>query len=128
METPSTYDLTFRPDRAGNMIKGRRGEYVVNICQMLFNLVPGTDEYEPERGLAIRRKLQQTYEEKTRDTTYEAEISRQLTTYTNLVPLQVLAVYMNKSLFIYMSIQFENQIYELDMVADQSTLTAMLRN
>lgn len=128
METPSTYDLTFRTDRAGNMIRGRRGEYVVNVCQMLFNMVPGTDEYEPERGLAIRRKLQQTYEEKTRDTTYESEISRQLTTYTSLVPIQVLAVYMNKSLFIYMSIRFESQLYELDMVADQSTLTAMLRN
>lgn len=128
METPSTYDLTFRPDRTGNMIKGRRGEYVVNICQMLFNLVPGTDEYEPERGLAIRRKLQQTYVEKTRDTTYESEITRQFNQYTDLRPIQVLAVYMNKSLFIYMSIKFEGQLYELDMVADQSTLTAMLRN
>jgi len=128
METPSTYDLTFRPDRTGNMIKGRRGEYVVNICQMLFNLVPGTDEYEPERGLAIRRKLQQTYVEKTRDTTYESEITRQFNQYTDLRPMQVLAVYMNKSLFIYMSIKFEGQLYELDMVADQSTLTAMLRN
>lgn len=128
METPSTYDLTFRPDRTGNMIKGRRGEYVVNICQMLFNLVPGTDEYEPERGLAIRRKLQQTYVEKTRDTTYESEITQQFNQYTDLRPMQVLAVYMNKSLFIYMSIKFEGQLYELDMVADQSTLTAMLRN
>lgn len=127
MEQSGAYDLTWRHDRSGNMIRGKRGEYVVNICQMLFNMVPGTDEYERDRGLAIRTKLQKNYAEKTRDIEYESEIIRQFTTYTDLVPSQVLAIYMNKSLFIYMVIKHRSEIYELDMVADHNTLTAMMR-
>lgn len=44
-----TFDLTFRTDSAGNMVKGRRGEYVCNIVQMLFAMIPGSDPYEPEK-------------------------------------------------------------------------------
>ena len=128
MSSNRTYDMTFRTDRGGSMIKGKHGEYVVNICQMMFNLVPGSDVYEPERGLAIRQKLNQCYVEKTRDSAYESEIIKQFSEYTKLRPTQVLAIYMNKSLFIYMSVKFEGELYELDMVADQATLTAMLRN
>ena len=128
MPANHTTDLTFRVDKGGASIRSIRGEYVVNICQLLFNLVPGTDAYEPERGLAIRHKVHQPYTDKTRDTEYENEIIKQFTTYTTLIPTQVLAVYMNNSLFIYMNIKFEGDIYELDMVANIDTLTAMLRN
>ena len=50
-----TFDLTFRTDSAGNMVKGRRGEYVCNIVQMLFAMIPGSDPYEPEKGASVEQ-------------------------------------------------------------------------
>lgn len=123
-----TYDLTYRTDRTGNMVKGKRGEYVCNLAQLLFNMVPGTDEYEPDKGLDIARKRNRTYTKETRDTDYENQIVTQFTKYTDLIPVNVIAMYMNNSLHIYMSIRFEGAIYEMDLIDSNDSLTAMLRN
>lgn len=123
-----TYDLTYRTDRTGNMVKGKRGEYVCNLAQLLFNMVPGTDEYEPDKGLDIARKRNRTYTKETRDTDYENQIVAQFTKYTDLIPVNVIAMYMNNSLHIYMSIRFEGAIYEMDLIDSNDSLTAMLRN
>jgi hypothetical protein len=110
------------------MIKGTRGEYICNICQMLFNMNKNTDPYEPDRGLEIKKKLQTSYIDQTRDSEYETEIAQQFSAYTKLLPTQVLAIYMNSSLYVYMVIKFENEIYELDITADRSQLSAVIRS
>ena len=122
-----TFDLTFRTDRSGNMVKGTRGEYVCNIAQMLFAMVPGADAYEPDRGLAIQQHLNQAYVEGARDAGYESEIRKQFIAYTDLIPTDVLAFYMNKTLFIYISFILDGNIYEVDVKAIHEALDTILR-
>lgn len=125
---PETTDLTFRHDRTGNMVIGKRGEYVVNIVQMLFNMKPGTDEFDSDKGLYISSKYFTHYTNNTRDSEYESKIVQQFTTYTDLIPSNVIAMYIDNTLRIYMMIRYEGNIYEMDMVFKNDTLTAMLRN
>lgn len=127
MPSNTTTDFTLRYDRSGNMIAGKRGEYVINVVQMLFNLKKGDDPYNSDRGLFIQDKIRQQYVENQRDTTYESEIVKQFTTYTDLIPINVVAIYMNKSIHIYMSIKYQRQIYEMDIDAGIDTLSAVLR-
>lgn len=121
-------DMTWRTDRNGNTIISKRGEYIVNIAQMLFNIRPGTDEYDSEKGLFIKDKLHKAYAENSRDTAYEIEILRQFTKYTDLVPVNVLAVYLKGKYRIYMQIRYMNQLYELEMSASQDSIEAVLRD
>lgn len=125
---PETTDLTLRHDRTGNMVVGKRGEYVMNVVQMLFNLRPGSDEFDKEKGLYVSSKYFKQYTDNTRDSEYESKIVKQFTTYTDLIPANVVAMYINQSLHIYMMIQYQGNIYEMDMVYDNDTLTAMMRN
>ena len=122
-----TFDLTFRTDSAGNMVKGRRGEYVCNIVQMLFAMNPGSDPYEPEKGLAIQQHLHKSYIERTRDAGYESEIRKQFLNYTDLQPTDILALYVNKCLFIYAAFLLDGNIYQVDVTADDTALSAILR-
>ena len=126
--TINSTDCTWRYDRSGNMVEGKRAEYVVNVVEMLFNMIPGTDEYEPDRGLAINKKKFQPYLDNTRDTQYEDEITKQFTTYTDLIPSNVLAVYVNNALRMYMQVRFQGNIYEIDLIYENDTLSAVLRN
>lgn len=126
--TINSTDLTWRHDRSGNMVVGKRAEYVVNTVEMLFNMYPGTDEYEPERGLAIGKKKFQPHLDKTRDTQYENDIVKQFTTYTDLVPSNVLAMYVNEGLRMYMQVRFQGNVYEIDLEYKNDTLSAVLRN
>lgn len=122
-----TFDLTFRTDSNGNMIKGRRGEYVCNIVQMLFAMTPGSDPYEPDKGLAIQQHLHKAYIERTRDAAYESEIRKQFINYTDLQPTDVLALYVNKCLFIYVAFLLDGTIYQVDVTADDVNLSTILR-
>ena len=122
-----TFDLTFRTDSAGNMVKGRRGEYVCNIVQMLFAMILGSDPYEPEKGLAIQQHLHKSYIERTRDAGYESEIRKQFLNYTDLQPTDILALYVNKCLFIYAAFLLDGNIYQVDVTADDTALSAILR-
>ena len=122
------YDISYRMDRIGNMIEPKRGEYVCNIAQMLFNLVPGQDEYDPERGLNIRGKLYQPFSNGARDPSYESEIMKQFNKYTDLIPANVIAIYLNGQYHVYMDVTYRNQVYMMDIAADADTLTAVLRD
>lgn len=121
-------DLTLRHDRGGSLILGKRAEYVVNITTMLFNTKPGTDEYDSEKGLYIDAKRYQTYTQNTRDSQYESKIVDQFTKYTDLIPISVVATYVNKSLYVNMSVKYQGEIYNMDITADNDTLTAVLQS
>lgn len=123
-----TYDISWRLDRSGNPILPKRAEYVANIVQLLFNTIPGTDEFEPKKGLHIAAKLKQPYEDNLRDSTYESDIIEQFNKYTDLNPINVVAAYLNKGFFVYMEIQYQNQVYKMDITVDPETLTAVLHN
>lgn len=120
-------DLTFRTDRNNNMVVGKRGEYVCNVVTLLFNMVPGTDEYNPKRGLDIRRKAAQPNEGGTRDGSYEREIVSQFTTYTDLIPMNVVVRYNNHKMYIYMQVRYQDVIYELDLDNERDEINAVLR-
>lgn len=123
-----TLDMTWRTDRNGNTILTKGGEHVVNVAQFLFNLRPGTDEYDRDKGLFIREKYHQPMGKNVRDSEYESRIVAQFTKYTDLLPLTVIATYINDAFRIYMQIRYQDEIYELEMEESMDTLTAVLRN
>lgn len=125
---PDTKDITFRPDRNNNMVVASRGEYICNIAKMLFNMIPGTDEYNPDRGLNIRSKASQPNESGSRDSSYEQEIVKQFTTYTDLIPMNVVVQYKNHKMYIYMQIRYQNVLYEIDLTDQDDELVVVLRN
>lgn len=120
-------DITFRMDRIGNPILSKRGEYVANVAKILFGMVPGYDEYQPERGLNIRSKMYKTYTKNTRDADYENEIVKQFTTYTDLIPVNVIAMYLEDRYYVYISFSYQDKIYEMDVNAERDSLSAVLR-
>lgn len=123
-----TYDISWRLDRSGNPILPKRAEYVANVVQLLFNTIPGTDEFEPKKGLNIAAKMKQPYEDNLRDSTYESNIVEQFNKYTDLIPINVVAAYLNKGFFVYMEVEYQNHIYKMDVTVDPETLTAVLHN
>lgn len=123
-----TYDISWRLDRSGNPILPKRAEYVANVIQLLFNTIPGTDEFEPKKGLNIAAKIKQPYEDNLRDSTYESNIVEQFNKYTDLIPINVVAAYLNKGFFVYMEVEYQNHIYKMDVTVDPETLTAVLHN
>ena len=120
-------DITFRMDRIGNPILSKRGEYVANVTKILFGMVPGYDEYQPERGLNIRSKMYKTYTKNTRDADYENEIVKQFTAYTDLIPVNVIAMYLEDRYYVYISFSYQDKIYEMDVTTERDSLSAVLR-
>lgn len=112
------------------MVLTSGSEYVCNIATMLFNMTPGTDKYDVDKtkGLQLEAKRFRTFVENYRDTEYESEIVRQFSTYTDLIPLNVVAVYMNSTYLISMRIKYENQVYAIEVNGNTNTLNAMLIN
>ena len=128
----STIDFSFKMDRTGKPVTTKGAQHIRTVVMMLFAMEPGTDEYEPERGLDLLGRKQRTYIEMTRDTEYESMIHEQFTKYTDLTPLNVLAVYLNNSLFVSLTVQFLGEVYTMELSselgADLDSLTAMLVN
>jgi len=123
-----TVDLTWRTDGGGTPILSRRAELVLNKIEMLLNLIPGKDPRDPERGLNVRSRLNKTYAEPTRDTSFEAEITKQITKYTDIIVSQVMVVYKDEIMFIYMAITWQGEAFLVDIKVDDNTLTSQLRS
>lgn len=120
-------DLSFRTDHNNNMIVARKGEYVCNIVKMLFNMIPGSDEYNPDRGLNIRSQASKPNESGYRDSSYESEIVRQFNAYTDLIPMNVIARFKDHKMHIYMKVRYRYNIYEVDVTNEEDELVAALR-
>lgn len=127
-----TTDFSFRLDRTGKPVVTSGAEHVRTVLTMLFGMEPGTDEYEPERGLDLMGRKNRTYVDMTRDTEYESMISEQLTKYTDLLPLNIIAVYANQTLYINLSVQYQANVYTIQMSdeldANLDSLSSMLIN
>lgn len=116
----TTSDFSFKMDRTGKSILLKNGEHVRSISTMLFAMRPGMDEYESELGLDLVGRRFQMYAEKTRDTEYESTIVKQFTKYTDLVPLNVIAIYLNESLYVNMQLRYEGDIYTIELSSNGS--------
>lgn len=132
MASVKDLDFSFRMDRTGKMIIASGAEHVRNVITMLFGMRPGSDEYDSERGLDLLGRKHRQYVEKTRDTAYESMIIKQLCAYTDLVPLNCIAIYLNDSLYISLEVQFNGDAFVTELSsnknADMDTLSSQIVN
>lgn len=119
-------DLTWRTDRNGNVIASSKNEKLINQVQMLFMMHPGDDEYDLDRGLDIISKAQTTYVNGERDTEYENKIVTQFSTYTSIVPSNVVVVYTNNALVIAMNMTYEGEMYTVQVTGDSTSLKSLI--
>lgn len=129
---PTTYDFSFKMDRNGKSVLTSGGEHVRGVATMLFAMVPGTDEYNPEMGLDLNGRKFKMYEEFTRDIEYENEIRSQFTTYTDLVPVEIMAIYVKNSLYISLTVKYMSEVFNIqvssDTGANMDELTSLIIN
>ena len=123
-----TVDLTWRTDGGGAPILSQRAELVLNKIEMLLNLIPGKDPRDLDRGLNVRSRLNKTYNEATRDTAFENEITRQITKYTDITVSQVMVIYKDAIMYIYMAVTWQNESFIVDIKVDENTLSSQLRS
>lgn len=121
-------DFSFRTDSSGNMVKTTRAEYVCNVAKMLFAIEKGSDTNNPEKGLGMCAKRNIQTITNTRDSSYENEIVSQFTTYTDIIPSNVIAMYIGEHFAVYMNATYEGLTYVLDIVQSPTDLTAVIRN
>lgn len=125
-------DFSFRMDRTGKMVTVSGAEHVRNVLVMLFGMRPGSDEYDAERGLDLLGRKHRQYIDRTRDGEYESMIVKQLTKYTDLIPVSCIAIYLNDSLYVNLQVRFMNEFYSTELAtaknADMDTLAAQIVN
>lgn len=121
-------DLTLHTDRTGNMVVGKNNEYVTGIVQMLFTMKPGTNDTDLEMGLDLPGKRYKSEISGTRDTAYEIEISKQFTKYTDLVPVNVIAMHVNKGFMVAMTIRLNNDIMNVEVAPSEPENISVLIN
>ena len=90
-------DATFRTDLSGNPILASNLDYYLGIVNILFNMIPGTDPYNPEMGLDIAKYRYKAGIEGERDTEYESKINEQFSKYTDLQISTPIMQFTNKS-------------------------------
>lgn len=125
-------DFSFRMDRTGKMVTVQGAEHVRNVLVMLFGMRPGSDEYDSQRGLDLNGRKKRQYVERTRDTEYEIEIVTQVSRYTDLVPVNCVAIYLNDSLYVNLQVRYMNEVYNTELStsagAETNTLAAQIIN
>ena len=123
----SKSDLTFRmTTRTGEAIVSRNGESICNTFQRLLYMVPGTDDYEKNMGLDITTRAKKPHVNGERDTEYEAKIVEQLYAYTDIVPLNIVAIFQDQILIIYMDCMIDNQEFRLQASSDSDKLATQI--
>ena len=115
-------DLTFRTGYSGNAIVARNGEVVCNAVHRLLYMIPGEDDYNKEMGLDITSRSKRPYTEGERDVEYEGMIVKQLYAYTDIIPLNIVALYQNRMLIIMMDCMYDNKQYRLETSSDPNRL------
>lgn len=114
-------DFSFRMDRTGKMVTATGAEHVRNVMVMLFGMRPGSDEYDSERGLDLVGRKHRQYVEKTRDVEYENMIVKQISAYTDFIPINCVAIYLNDSLYVNLQVQYANEIYNMELSSNTGT-------
>ena len=119
-------DITFRQSRNHNNPTSTVGEYIANITQRLFNMVPGDDEYNLDMGLDIFGHVNRAFENGQRDTVYESKITEQFATYTDLNVSGVIALYSDGILYVSMAVSYAGRNYILETNSTGNDLISLI--
>jgi len=119
-------DLSYRIGYSGNAIVASGGEVVCNAFHRLLYMIPGEDDYNKEMGLDVTTRSKRPYVENERDTEYEAMIVEQVSKYTDIIPINVVALYQNKLLVIMMDCSYDNHEYRLQASSDPELLATKI--
>lgn len=119
-------DFTFRVQHTGAMAISQQGERIVNICQRLFFMKPGTDIYNTNMGLDIQGRAMRPYADGERDTEYENEIIRQFIDYTDIVVGSINVTFRNSMLVVVMSGRLDGMEFRLQLSSDPNTLATQI--
>ena len=126
MAKTKVQDFTNRVESSGKVALSSNAEHIVNVIQRLLHISPGTDIYNPDMGLDVIARSRRPYTDGYRDTTYETLIGRQILEYTDIVPVNIVAVYKNQSLVLYMDVRYSDQLYRLQIGTDESDVRTMI--
>lgn len=121
-----TKDLTFRRSTAGAWTLASPAEFVLSTVQRLLYMKPGSDIYNASMGLDAVGRSVRSYVEGSRDTEFETRMVEQLQTYTDIVPLAVVAVYHDSLMEINLTATYDTQEYRLIFSVDPNTLSNMI--
>lgn len=119
-------DLQFKTDSNYNRILLSGPVRIKQVVTMLFNMVPGMDEYNPTKGLNIAAKLFDPVTENVRDTDYENEIATQFSQYTDLVVSNVLAMSVSGYFSVFFIVSTPEGTYEILLANSLNELTVLL--
>lgn len=120
-------DVSFLKDAKGNPIIISGSTYIRNIINILFMMVPGMDEYNLEKGLNIRGKMNSSKINGERDVEYENEIRSQFSAYTDLVVSNVVVLYRDGKVIINMEISNNENEYRIVTDYDSNDLSILIQ-
>lgn len=124
----SVKDLSLRTDSNHNPLILSGPARYKQIVTMLFNMVPGMDEFNPEKGLNIAAKLFVPQTAMQHDTEYENEIVNQFTKYTDLTVTNVTAMGIDGYYCVFFSIVTQEGVYQVLMNTSSNQLNILLIN
>ena len=119
-------DLQFKTDSNYNRILLSGPARIKQVVTMLFNMVPGMDEYNPTKGLNIAAKLFNPVTENVRDTEYENEIASQFSQYTDLTVTNVIAMSVSGYFTVFFTVNTPEGVYEILLANKLNELTVLL--
>lgn len=119
-------DLQFKTDSNYNRILLSGPARIKQVVTMLFNMVPGMDEYNPTKGLNIAAKLFNPVTENVRDTEYENEIASQFSQYTDLTVTNVIAMSVSGYFTVFFTVSTPEGVYEILLANKLNELTVLL--
>lgn len=119
-------DFSFRVEHTGGMAVTNGPEFICNIAQRLFYMVPGTDDYNRKMGLDITTRAKRPYQDGYRDSEYELEVMKQFIDYTDIVPSVVVAIYQSRMLIVTMIATYNGEEFTLRTSSNLNMLATQI--
>ena len=123
----ATKDITFRSDFSGNATLATGLHYYLGIINMLFNMVPGTDPYNPEMGLDVAKLRFTAGVQNHRNTEYESNIANQFNKYTDLNISSVIVQFIDDQWKITFTVTTNSATYNAFVGYRDDTLDVLLQ-
>lgn len=124
----NTKDFMFKTDSNYNPLVVSGPARYKQIITMLFTMIPGMDEYNPEKGLNIFAKLYNPTINMRHDTDYELEITNQFARYTDLNITNVTAMPIDQTFVVYFEVNTPEGTYQVILNNRANELTVLLTN
>lgn len=108
------------------MVVANGMEYICNVAQRLFYMIPGTDDYNKNMGLDITTRAHRPYDSDMRDVEYEQMVMEQFLTYTDIIPAIVNAVYKDNVLTVTMTASYNGEDFQIIITSDRKVLATYI--